>query len=227
MLSPLLGLGIATGVQFLGGMFQKHKSDQALNELARNKPAGYDVTPEQQSAYDRAQGLANSGYTQDEKSSFMQNLARQNNASYSRSFAQGGNTLAGAIRAGINYGNVGALNTFAAQDAQLHRSNIRYADQMGQGITNQRNMNTRQNLAEYMQKQQAYGQASKQGSQNMFNAVNTFAALGSKEPTKTDPATTGNPNFYAYGIPTPFDPTAVPSRTANPFQSPDWQNNPS
>lgn len=170
----LAGAGL---INLASGFFQSQKAGRELKDLEKHKPAGYDITPEQQNSYDRAQQLANSGFTQDEKSAYLGNLASANNQSYNKAFAYGGNTLAGAIRSGVNYSNLGALNSLAVNDAQLHRQNIHYADQQGQQISAQRNRNTGQKLQEYHDQQVALGQAQKAGKENMLNSVNMFAAL--------------------------------------------------
>lgn len=67
----------------------------------------------------QAKGAAQ-GYTAAERANFFQNLVRQNNAAYSRAMSYRPD-MAGTILAGINYGNIGSLNKFAANDASLRR----------------------------------------------------------------------------------------------------------
>lgn len=169
----LLAADMLTNV--IHGLSQESQARAGLKSL--KQPAGYDITPEQQTSYNRAQGMSNYGFSPQERASYLSNLATQNNTSYNRAFRFGGNNLAGAIQAGINYGNNGALNTFAMNDANLHRQNIRYADSRGDAISNQRNRNTALQNQQYLQKQQAYGQALKVGKENVFGALNLFSSL--------------------------------------------------
>lgn len=157
------------------GLYQQSQAKKGLNSLV--KPQGYNVTPEQQQSYDRAQKDAMSGYSAQERAAYLSNMASRNNAGYSRALKFGGNGLAGAIQAGVNYGNSKNLNEFAANDAQLRRSNIRYADNRGDVISGQRNRQTQLKNQEYNQAAAAYGSAIKAGKENVFNAVNMFTAL--------------------------------------------------
>lgn len=171
---PLLPL-VGTAFNVVHGLVQQAQAKKGLNSLV--KPQGYNVTPEQQQSYDRAQKDAMSGYSAQERAAYLSNLASRNNAGYSRALKFGGNGLAGAIQAGVNYGNSKALNDFAANDAQLRRSNIRYADSRGDVISGQRNRNTQLQNQEYNQAAQAYGGAIKAGKENVFNSLNLFSAL--------------------------------------------------
>jgi len=171
---PILPLaGMAFNVAH--GLYQQSQARKGLNSLV--KPQGYNITPEQQQSYGRAQKDAMSGYSAQERAAYLSNMASRNNAGYSRALKFGGNGLAGAIQAGVNYGNSKALNDFAANDAQLRRSNVRYADNRGDVISGQRNRDTQLKNQEYNQAAQAYGGAIKAGKENVFNAVNLFSAL--------------------------------------------------
>ncbi len=156
------------------GLYQQHKAKKGLNSLV--KPQGYEATPEQRASYDRAQRDAMSGYSAQERAAYLSNMASRNNAGYSRALKFGGNGLAGAIQAGVNYGNSKALNDFAANDAQLRRNNVRYADSRGDALSGQVNRNTFLQNSNYNQAAAAYGGAIKAGKENVFNAMNSFAA---------------------------------------------------
>lgn len=186
---PLLAaLGAA---QSLYGVYQNLKANQGVNSL--KEPNGFRVTPEQQQSYDNAQQMAKSGYTPQEQASFENNMNRRSNTAYNKAIVYGGNNLAGAIQAGINYGNAGALADYAAKDAQLRRQNIRYSDQLGEQITAQKNRDTAQQWQNYNMKAQAYGGAAKQGIQNIFGGANMAAAgyLGNPDNTVSDSRTPG------------------------------------
>lgn len=171
---PLLfaATSLANGIN---GFVQQNEARKGLNSLV--KPQGYNVTQEQNASYTNAQHNALNGYSPQERAAYLSNLAQKNNAGYSRAMKFGGNGLAGAIQAGVNYGNASALNNFAAQDAGLRRSNIRYADSRGDVISQQKNRQTQLENNNYNQKQAAFGNAIKTGKENMWNSLNLFSAL--------------------------------------------------
>ena len=166
------------GAQALFGLYQTLKGRKELKKLDKNRPEGFTITPELQKSYARAEQMAQDGYTPQEEAAFQANLQRQSNAAYNRSFAFGGNTMAGAIQAGLNFQNTAALNQFAANDASLQRQNIRYADQRGDAITQQRNRIAGQELNDYAAQQQMWGQTMQSGINNMFRAAD-FAGAAS------------------------------------------------
>jgi len=238
---PLLPLaGMAFNV--VHGLVQQNQARKGLNSLV--KPQGYNTTPEQQQSYERAQKDAMSGYSAQERAAYLSNLASRNNAGYSRAMKFGGNGLAGAIQAGVNYGNSKALNDFAANDAQLRRSNVRYADSRGDVISGQRNRNTQLKNQEYNQAAQAYGGAIKAGKENVFNAVNLFSALNPMAlggigggaasrmgggitssagmPDEIPETGMGDGADAGYTEQTLFNPGAVPSATARADAGIDW-----
>lgn len=162
-------LFIAAGLQGLYGLFQSERSGSQAQKMV--KPAGYEITPEQRASQARAEEMAQQGYTGQEKASFYQNMAAQSNLGYQRAMrGAGGNQWGGAILAGVQSPSYGAVADFAARDAALKRQNVRYADQMGEQISAQRNRQTGLANQQYIQQQQAYGAAQKQGIQNIMNA---------------------------------------------------------
>ena len=235
---PILPLaGMAFNVAH--GLYQQSQARKGLNSLV--KPQGYNITPEQQQSYGRAQKDAMSGYSAQERAAYLSNMASRNNAGYSRALKFGGNGLAGAIQAGVNYGNSRALNDFAANDAQLRRSNVRYADSRGDVISGQRNRDTQLKNQEYNQAAAAYGGAIKAGKGNVFNAVNLFSALnpmalgsigggagnriGSpnmSEPDTIDVEAVDVTNDPSYTEQSYFNPANVPSATARTEPGIDW-----
>lgn len=171
---PLLfaATSLANGIN---GFVQQQDARKGLNSLV--KPQGYNVTQEQNASYTNAQHNAMNGYSPQERAAYLSSLAQRNNAGYSKAMKFGGNGLAGAIQAGVNYGNASALNNFASQDAGLRRSNIRYADSRGDVISQQKNRQTQLENNNYNQKQAAFGNAIKTGKENMWNSANLFSAL--------------------------------------------------
>lgn len=193
---PLL-FAATTLANMAHGFYEKSQAEKGLRSLV--KPQGFNVTPEQQFSYNSAQKSAQSGYSGAEKAAFQNNLSRQNNTQYNKAMTYGGNTLAGAITAGINYGNNRALTDFAANDAAQHRANIRYADSRGDAISAQRNRQTQLENQNYNEAQRAYGGAIKSAKENIWGSLNLFAAsnpylLNKKKPITETTLDNGNDN---------------------------------
>ena len=165
------------------GAIQAYNGYQGLQNINRTPRATYSITPEQQNSYNRAEGMAGQGYTGQESANFHQGLAQSNNTAFRNAVDMSGGNLAGAIHRGINAQNVGALNTFASNDANLHRQNIRYADQQGQNISNQRNLITQNAQQRRDMLENAYGGALSSGLNNLTSGFNLqgspVGALGS------------------------------------------------
>lgn len=158
------------GAQALYGIYQSERARKQAAQL--QEPKGYEITPEQRTSYERAQQMAKMGYTPEERAQFYQNIAAQQNLGYSRAMRSAqGNQWAGAILAGVQAPRYGAMSDFAARDAALRRQNIRYADQLGADISAQRNRETSRLQQRYQMLQTAYGQAQRQGIQNVMNAA--------------------------------------------------------
>jgi len=155
-------------------LYSENQAKKGLRSLV--KPQGYNVTPEQANSYSSAQQAAKGGYSGAEKAAFQNNLSTQNNTSYNKAMTYGGNSLAGAIQSGINYGNNRALTDFAAKDAAQHRANIRYADSRGDVISGQRNRQAGLENQRYDRAVAAYGGAIKTQKENFWGSMNLFAA---------------------------------------------------
>lgn len=160
-----LGLGaLQTGLSLYG-----------LSKIGKQND--YTISPEIGNAYNRAESMAREGFTGEEEAGFKQNLARSNRLRLQRGLDAGGSGLAGAVNAGINSTNIGALNEFASSDAALKRKNIQYADTLAQAIQHQRNLQTQNLNREREMKQQAYGGALKSGLENIVNPLNATSAF--------------------------------------------------
>lgn len=155
------------------GLYGLYSSERAREQAGKLKlPSGYDITPEQQASYNRAQQEAKYGFAPEQEAQFQQNVASQQNLSYQRAMrGAGGNQWAGAVLAGVQAPQYGAFAQHAAQGSQLQQQKERYADQLGEQITAQRNRNTALMNQRYQMLQQAYGGAIKQGRENLMNAA--------------------------------------------------------
>jgi hypothetical protein len=118
--------------------------------------------------------MAQGGFTSAEQGAFDARMAQQGNQRYRLAATQGGGNLASAINAGIQYGNIGAQQQFAAQDAQLQRQNIKYADSFSQYAQNLANMNTSYMQQRRAQQEQAAGGAAQTGLNNIAAAGSMF-----------------------------------------------------
>lgn len=171
---PLALLGLPNAI--LGG-YQTYQAMKGLNALNDQPAPNYTVSPELQNSYNRAEGLSGKGFTGTEEASFKNNLASENAASQYAAQQQAGGNLGQNIFAGIQSRNLGALNKYAADDAGLHRENIKYADSIGQSIQQQKNMATNTDIQRRFQKEQAYGGALKAGTENLVGGINYGAAM--------------------------------------------------
>ena len=100
--------------QFTYGLKQRKDAKRIQAELAQKEDR---YTAESMSA--RADRLAK-GYTPQEKLVFFQNLQRSSNQRYNRAIAYRPD-MANAISAGIDYANLGAINSYTSNDAALRR----------------------------------------------------------------------------------------------------------
>jgi len=161
-------LGIAQGV--LGG-YQMIKGNQELNKLQAQPVPQFTEDPVVMQNRVRAQQDAQYGYSPSEIANYNQRQAHLATQRYRMATAQAGSSLAGAIGAGINYGNINAAGNFASQDAALKRQNIRYADSFGQNLQSMRNRNTDNAYNYRMMAEKALGNAVKVGSENAMTSL--------------------------------------------------------
>ncbi len=144
------------------GAYQANQAGKALRNLASQpEPTFRDPN----SILQEATSKTPTGYSAAERAAFMQNLQRLNTLKY-RNATQSNPNLAANVGAGIDYGRVGAINEFAANDANLRRERInRLAGDIAQ--TDIRNTTNAINNRRAME--QAYGQAYQAGVGNVMN----------------------------------------------------------
>lgn len=173
----MIGIPLAAASLALGG-YEAFKGAQGLKKLNKEKYPEYSISPELQNSYGRAEQMAGMGYTPQEAANFRQNVAQQQNTGFRQGVNAGGGNLAQALRTGLQAQNLGAFNSFSASDAALHRSNIHYADQLGQQVSNQRNLITGSQVQRRNMLEQAFGGALRQGLSNMAGSLNLTQAMG-------------------------------------------------
>lgn len=164
------------GVQALGGI---------IGLLGSHKPHNYEPNEALIKAHQRAEQMANTGYSASEIADYMGRLTNLNAQKYSLATSRGGG-LNQWINAGINYGNVNGLNSFAAANSQKKQANQRYADSFAQQFQNIDNMNTNLGWQNYNREQQAFGGALQAG----INNVALGGMMGSGNRPEVTPATT-------------------------------------
>lgn len=184
MALPLLATAaIPTVANIIGGGIRAYKANKALKNLQGQPMPQYSLSPQLSNAYAMAQKNVNNaqGYTPEETAAFTQNLAMNNNAAFQRAKDIGGGNLSSAIGAGINYGNIGALNKFAASDAALRREtqmqNQGQLYNLAGQLQNQQNLADQAKIQQRMQLESAYGQALQQGLGQIQNAPGQFASI--------------------------------------------------
>lgn len=173
---PLTASLIAGGVNLGLGAYKTYQARKGLKNLAGQPMPQYSLSPELSSAYNMAQQNANQGYSGEETAAFKSNLAQNNNSGYQRAKDMSGGSLSGAINAGVNYGNIGALNQFAAQGNQIKRQNQNTFYGLAGQVQGQRNMNTQAQLQHRQQLESAYGNALSQGLNSISSGLGTVGA---------------------------------------------------
>jgi hypothetical protein len=164
------GTGILGAVQTIGSMAM-------MNKLRRTPRARYEITPEMQGSFDRAEGMARTGFTGGETAAFRQNLAQTQSAGMAGARQMGGG-LGRAIFGQQSAMRLGALQNFAGQDAALMRQNMRYADSRGDVLSQQRNRQTAEDIAYRNMQEQNVGRSMQSGLTNMGSFLNQQQAFG-------------------------------------------------
>jgi hypothetical protein len=160
----------------LGGI-QAGTGLAGLNEIGNTPDPEFSQTPGMTNAYNRAEGMANQGFTPAEIAAFAQRMAGSRAGAFRRGAELSGGQLAGALNRGLQAQQFGVESQFAAQDAGLRRTNMRYADSLAQALQNQQNMGTQSQIGRRNQQEQAYGGALKAGLNNMTSTLNLNQAL--------------------------------------------------
>lgn len=172
-----VGSAVAKGV---GAGMQIHKANQALQELNKQPQPNYSEDPRTTNAFNRAEAMSNQGFTAQQNAGFDQNLAMQNSAQFQNAVDIGGGNLASTINAGLQNNNIQAINNHAGQDAELQKSNMRYADTLATGLQSQQNLINSQKIARRQLLDQSYGAAKSQGNENLFGAIDSLGNIGAQ-----------------------------------------------
>jgi len=155
-------MGFSAPIKALYGIYQTHQASKALRDLAKQPD------PQYRSAIDiknEAEAVNQRGFSAQEEADFGTSLARMSNARL-RSARDMNPNLANAVTAGINFGNLGALNKFAADSARLRENKV---NRLAGDITQQSNANVSEAIRRKREKEMAYGEAYKAGISNISN----------------------------------------------------------
>jgi len=179
------GVGAATGgfgsqsAGTLGlGALQAVPSLINLIKLSGEERPNYQIAPEQQNAYNLAEQRSKFGFMPQQIGDFNQNLAQTQNTDYYNARNMAGGGLAQALLGRLSGQRLGALNQFAAQDAQMQNQNVNALYGQAGRMQSQRNMATQQDINYRMAKEQAAGRGLSSGLTNIASGINSNQALG-------------------------------------------------
>lgn len=177
--------GIGQYSQMIGGVEQSLigaygfiRAEQQRKKYEKMGVPQYSEDPSMTASRLRAEQNAQQGFTPVQKSVFFNNLIKMSQQRLRQGQELSGGSLGQALNAGNTANNLGALNNFAGQDAQLQQENIKYADQFSRNLQTIRNMNTQNEYGRYVQLGQAITKAREDSLKNIVGGTQTFAGSG-------------------------------------------------
>lgn len=173
------------------GLINTYVGLKGLNKLKKEPAPQFAETPEMAASRRRADEMAKSGFTPQEKAAYEQRLARSQNTAFQKSVDRAPN-LSQQILSGINYTNIAAQNDMAMRDAELMRNNIRYADTFSKYLQELNNKNVANQIQQRDNAMKAYGQAAQSGMSQLGSFLN-YNAL-------KDLYGNGNPDAKVTGV---------------------------
>lgn len=183
----LVGAGvgaIGTGVNLYNSYQERKRAQRQLNDLKNTPFEEYTTDPRYNQYYSNATNEAANamGFTGGQKTNFTNMLNNNNNTVFANATRGSGGNLSRYISSALNANNVGAINNFVAQDAQLRLQNKNNAlNRQGIALSqfqNTRNQNTAAKNARLQMLAQMAGAGIAQQNQNIAGAYNNFANLG-------------------------------------------------
>ena len=166
-------------ISTVSGLSQQSNANKAIEDINKEKFPQYGLAPELSTAYGESAQMAKKGFTGAEKGAFRQNVAQDINTGLQKAIDIGGGNLARTISKIGSINKLGAENQFSVNDALLHRQNIKYRDVLAQAIQQQGNLKSQADIAHRVMLEQAYGAASKAGSENILKGVGMTAGAPS------------------------------------------------
>lgn len=158
-------------------MIRMIRAMRELKELQQTPRPNYEISPELQGSFNRAEQRAQMGFTPTQTQAFNQNLSQTLNADFANARNMSGGGLAQALMSRLMGNRLNALNRFAADDAAMQARNIAAADQAAARMQSQRNLATGANINYRMNDERALGQAVQDNYMNFRNSLGAEAAL--------------------------------------------------
>jgi hypothetical protein len=170
---PQSGGGGFNPIGFGMGAIQAGVSLYQLNKLSKTPVPEYKATQATLAANQRAQEMAQMGYTPSQIAAYKANLGRALNTQFLNQSNLAGGGLSGALGARGSMQKFMALNQFAAGDAERQMGNIKYADQSTADLQRTQNMNTQAAISRRLATEEALGRSLSAGIGNMAGAFDT------------------------------------------------------
>ena len=158
---PYIIGGVLAATAIYGAIDASNRRKQAKQQIAKLKAMNVNRSPEDM--LNEAKGVIKTGYSPEETANFNSSLIRGQNAAYRMSSDKNPN-LSGAITSGLNFSKLGALNQFAANDAQLRR-------QQQQDYVSMLQRKTQNDVNNKRDQEYAYGQAKAQANADIYNSI--------------------------------------------------------
>lgn len=174
MALPIL-FGALAGLQALTGGIRAITAGNALSDLHKQPFPLQSETPEQTQLRIEAMNRRNSGFTPEQKNAWEQKLNRSENTGYQRTMNVAP-TQAAAVLAGNNYTNAGAINDFAAKDAEQQQRNFKTAGGFVAQLQQIANNNIATQQRNRLAAESALGGAVSNGINSAMGAGNTLIA---------------------------------------------------
>lgn len=211
MIPLLIGSGLLS-------LYETIKGQSDLNKLNSQPAPQFTETPEMMASRQRADHLAQAGFTPAEKAGFRKNVAEDINTKTSNALSLGGGSLAKTIGGIGKIDENTAENKFATSDAALHRQNIHYADKFSEALQALSDRNISEQTKERLMAEERLGGAVQTGLSGLASTANLAQILsgnlkgGGGSAASVDPTANYSPNstrsYYA--------PTAEQSAGSNP-----------
>lgn len=186
-----LGVGSAVlgGIQLFGGLAQA---------FGMGDRPEFAMTDEMRRSAGRAEYMAGMGLLPEERSAAIQGAANQQSGAFRRAQDMGGGNLARSMGGMTAAQGLDFENRLASSDANLRRSNIRYADTFSRESQRLADANTQMQNQYRMAEEQAVGRAIQSGFMNLAGFGNMQAAFG-YNPGGVDPNIGIDPDMMGMG----------------------------
>jgi hypothetical protein len=163
---------IAAGSLALGAL-ETIIAARKLKKLDKQKPLGYQVTPEEQEVYQRSKDMASYGFSQQEKDAYMNQMRQQSNVAFQRAKTLAGGSLGSALSAATSRQD---MTNFAQADARLRQQKEGQFQSAAMDVSRKRDLMMQQELSDYARKQQAWGGALQSGLSQLGSVANLMTA---------------------------------------------------